>query len=130
MFAADFKRQAHYIKYNSYVLSPVDEQNHPVTAYVLTYHLHTGTGWWGGTAGFHVDLLDENNNVIVPDVLTAGKNYNRMEPAYHNVGMVPSEISASPTNPQFNYIDFDFTTSGAKYLGIRVDRAYNDANRC
>jgi hypothetical protein len=32
-----------------------------------------------GTAGFHVDLLDENNNVIVPDVLTAGKNYNRME---------------------------------------------------
>jgi hypothetical protein len=44
--------------------------------------------------------------------------------------MVPSEISAPPTNPQFNYIDFDFTTSGAKYLGIRVDRAYNDANRC
>jgi hypothetical protein len=52
-------------------------------------------------AGFHVDLLDENNNLIVPDVLTAGKNYNRMEPAYHNVGMVPSEISTSPTNPQF-----------------------------
>jgi hypothetical protein len=23
MFAADFKREAHYIKYNSYVLSPV-----------------------------------------------------------------------------------------------------------
>jgi hypothetical protein len=30
-------------------------------------------------AGFHVDLLDENNNLIVPDVLTAGKNYNRMD---------------------------------------------------
>jgi hypothetical protein len=95
--------------------------------YLLITYIRV-TGWWGGTAGFHVDLLDENNNVIVPDVLTAGKNYNRMEPTYHNVGMVPSEISVSPTNPQFNYIDFDFTPSGAKYLGIRVDRAYNDAN--
>jgi hypothetical protein len=86
--------------------------------------------WVVGTSGFHVDLLDENNNVIVPDVLTAGKNYNRMEFNLSQCWYGAERDFRIPYYPQFNYIDFDFTTSGAKYLGIRVDRAYNDANRC